>query len=387
MEREARRRKLDETPEFKELLAKTTEQLLTAALWNELIRTIKPDEAACQAYYEEHKPEFSRIKLRDLLIRTPGSKWPVRSGRVALTEAQSLAKAQELRKQSMDGAGFAALAKEESDEPPIKSLVSLGWQDRREPGSQFSDSAVAQPFDLTPGEISQPLRDEDGYHLIRVEDKQQKSYAEARPEVERRLKMKLVRKAEEELQIKAAVTLDEEYFSPAPAAGGQANDATSAEAVVDCRAPDSLSALPPGLKMRPSRHRIHQPAGLQRFLLLHGPPPAYPAEAKSAGIQGHVTLFVLISSDGILLEARPSSGDLILTAAAIEAVSQWVWRPTIHSGCRSREGAREIEDRIWLTVPAAGRYPGPHIARGRSSPSLPAGDRPVRRHPSLAGCS
>ena len=53
---EARRRKLDETPAFKERMAFTAEQVLAqVVLPEDLETTTKVDEAASRAYYEQHK--------------------------------------------------------------------------------------------------------------------------------------------------------------------------------------------------------------------------------------------------------------------------------------------------------------------------------------------
>jgi protein TonB len=57
--------------------------------------------------------------------------------------------------------------------------------------------------------------------------------------------------------------------------------------------------------------------------------PAYPPIAKSARIQGAVVLYALISKAGTMENLRVLSGHPLLVPAAIDAVSQWRYRPYI----------------------------------------------------------
>jgi TonB family protein len=60
--------------------------------------------------------------------------------------------------------------------------------------------------------------------------------------------------------------------------------------------------------------------------------PQYPREAKAARIQGVVSLAVRIGKDGHVTNATVISGDPILAQAALEAVRQWLYRPTLLNG-------------------------------------------------------
>ena len=56
-------------------------------------------------------------------------------------------------------------------------------------------------------------------------------------------------------------------------------------------------------------------------------PPVYPANARIARVQGAVQLSVTIAPDGRVQNAQILSGPALLTQAAVEAVSQWVFEP------------------------------------------------------------
>jgi TonB family protein len=60
--------------------------------------------------------------------------------------------------------------------------------------------------------------------------------------------------------------------------------------------------------------------------------PVYPELAKRAGIQGTVQLIVTIGKDGAVTDARVVSGHPMLAEAAVEAVRQWRYSPTIVNG-------------------------------------------------------
>ncbi|HEX4485746.1 MAG TPA: energy transducer TonB [Terriglobales bacterium] len=55
--------------------------------------------------------------------------------------------------------------------------------------------------------------------------------------------------------------------------------------------------------------------------------PIYPMIAKSAGIQGSVVLRALINRDGKIEQVSTISGPPMLVKAAVDAVSQWLYRP------------------------------------------------------------
>jgi TonB family protein len=62
-------------------------------------------------------------------------------------------------------------------------------------------------------------------------------------------------------------------------------------------------------------------------LLLSKVSPEYPAAAKANHVQGVVTLAVVIRKDGTITDVQVVSGPAELTAAAIDAVRQWRYRP------------------------------------------------------------
>src|SRR5579871_1903200 len=80
----------------------------------------------------------------------------------------------------------------------------------------------------------------------------------------------------------------------------------------------------------PQRVRVSQ--GVTQGLLVHQVKPTYPPLARQARIQGSVVLQAVISKQGAIENLHLISGHPMLTAAAIEAVKQWKYRPYVLNG-------------------------------------------------------
>jgi protein TonB len=60
--------------------------------------------------------------------------------------------------------------------------------------------------------------------------------------------------------------------------------------------------------------------------------PIYPAIAKAAHVQGTVVLHAIISKEGTVEQLQLISGPPLLVSAAMDAVRQWRYRPTLLNG-------------------------------------------------------
>jgi protein TonB len=60
--------------------------------------------------------------------------------------------------------------------------------------------------------------------------------------------------------------------------------------------------------------------------------PVYPEEAKNAGVQGIVILETVIGTDGSVQQAHVLRPVALLDKAAIDAVMQWKYTPTLLNG-------------------------------------------------------
>jgi peptidyl-prolyl cis-trans isomerase C len=200
---EARKRKLDQTPAVQQIIALQTDQVLAGVLARQISE--KPDEAALHAYFDQHKSEFERVKASHILIRFKGSGAPARPGQKDLTDEEALAKAQEIRKKLMGGADFAATAKAESDDAGSGAKGgSLGTFGHGQMVPPFEQAAFTLPLN----QISEPVKSQFGYHIIKVEERTSKNFEEAKPD----LAKAVTREALDNIHKQAQITIDDSYF-------------------------------------------------------------------------------------------------------------------------------------------------------------------------------
>jgi len=78
--------------------------------------------------------------------------------------------------------------------------------------------------------------------------------------------------------------------------------------------------------------RVAVTSTLEAAKLISRIQPVYPAIAIQARIQGNVVLHAIISKEGGVIELEVLSGHPLLVNAALEAVRQWRYSPTLLSG-------------------------------------------------------
>jgi len=86
-------------------------------------------------------------------------------------------------------------------------------------------------------------------------------------------------------------------------------------------------AAPPPPPPPPKRIRVS--SGVQAAKKIHDVAPIYPPLAKQARIEGTVKLQAIIGKDGTIQNLTVVSGHPLLVQAALDAVQQWRYAPTL----------------------------------------------------------
>ncbi len=139
------------------------------------------DEAQLKEYYEQNKARYvvpARVNVSHILIKLP-------AGATEEADRQALAKAKGLADRARAEPGqFAELARKESqDAGTARSGGELGWIQR----GAWPLNLEQAVFALDKGEVSEPVKGQDGYHVFIANDKQAEkgeTFAEARSKVE-----------------------------------------------------------------------------------------------------------------------------------------------------------------------------------------------------------
>jgi protein TonB len=90
-------------------------------------------------------------------------------------------------------------------------------------------------------------------------------------------------------------------------------------------------ALPPPPKAT-APARIKQGGNVTAASIVTQTRPVYPALARQARIQGNVVLHAIIDKDGKVAQLEVVTGHPLLVQAALDAVKQWRYKPTLLNG-------------------------------------------------------
>ncbi|HWM49644.1 MAG TPA: peptidylprolyl isomerase [Xanthobacteraceae bacterium] len=185
------------TDDFKRRFAMMRNKVLMELLLRDQARKSVTDEAMHKVYDEAVKQMASEEEVR---------------ARHILVEKEDEAK--KIAADAKKGADFAELAKKNSKEPGAEqSGGDLGYFTKEQMVPEFAEAA----FKLDKGKISDPVKTQFGWHVIKVEDKRKKP-APTYDQVKSQLESFVARKAQTELVTKLRTAAKIERMTPPPAA-------------------------------------------------------------------------------------------------------------------------------------------------------------------------
>ena len=213
-------KKLENSEEFKKRLAFTRSRLLMDSLLASEGKAATTDEAMKKVYEEASKQITGEMEVhaRHILVET---------------EDEAKAIAEELKK----GGDFAELAKSKSKDPGAAAEGGdLGFFTKEQMVPEFS--AVA--FTLEPGKISDPVKSQFGWHIIKVEEKRARKAPDFE-QVKAQIETYVTRKAQAEYVAKLREAAKVERMDK-PA------EAAKTEAKPDAAKPADSKMAPPAKK-------------------------------------------------------------------------------------------------------------------------------------------
>jgi peptidyl-prolyl cis-trans isomerase C len=171
---EAREKGLDKDEKILADVERIKKGLIISALMEALCegKDVVSDEEVA-SYYRENKEEFflEKVRVRHIMVKT-------------------FAEAQKIKQMLEEGADFISLAKRYSISPSREQGGDLGYIERGKVGKEFEQAAFALK---KRGELSDIVKAELGYHIIRLEDKigpRQRTFPEVQEEIRNRLRNK-----------------------------------------------------------------------------------------------------------------------------------------------------------------------------------------------------
>jgi peptidyl-prolyl cis-trans isomerase C len=147
---EAEKKKIAENPDFKRRLAFLRNKLLMGFELQEEAKAAVSENGMQQTYQDAVKSMAGQeeVRARHILVESEDE------AKTILTELKG-------------GADFATLAKEKSKDPGAAQGGDLGYFSKEQMVPEFADVA----FKMYAGQLSNPVKTQFGWHIIKVEDK------------------------------------------------------------------------------------------------------------------------------------------------------------------------------------------------------------------------
>ena len=169
-------KKLAEDPDFQHHLAFLRNKMIMGMQLREQSKGAVTAEAEQKLYEEAVKPMGAEEEVH---------------ARHILVDSEDEAKA--ILEQIKGGADFAELAKQKSKDPGAADGGDLGYFTKDQMVPEFADVA----FKMYPGQLSNPVKTQFGWHIIKVEDKRQRPVPEL-DAIKEQIDTYLVRRAQSE---------------------------------------------------------------------------------------------------------------------------------------------------------------------------------------------
>lgn len=205
---------VDNQPEVRsQLIAERTNVLAGAALMK-LVQ--QPTEEAARRWYEQNKQHFTSVELSHIVVAYEGGAIPPRDGGKALSEQAAAQKAVEISMKARNGADFAQLAQQFSDDT---NSAQLGGKLGPVTPGMLPQEIEAQVFRLAPGQVSGPIPSRYGIHVFKLGPRETRTYEQVKRLVMRQLQQQNAVDRVEVLRKAANVEFDPKFFPDAKSWG------------------------------------------------------------------------------------------------------------------------------------------------------------------------
>ena len=212
----AEKNKLDQKSPLKEMLEDLRLQQMAQAQLNETFNEMPATPEDVQKHYEANKGRFQQAKVRLIYISFSPNAGPAgASGQKVRSEADAKALAEKVLAQARAGADFVKLVKEHSEDEQSKAKDGdFGMPISR--NDKIPPEIVNAVFALKPGQISDPVRQANGFYLFRVDEFSTRPFEEVRSNLFTEVKQVRLKEWLDKMQKSLDIKI-EETAAPAPA--------------------------------------------------------------------------------------------------------------------------------------------------------------------------
>ncbi|MBS6063298.1 peptidylprolyl isomerase [Criibacterium bergeronii] len=183
-------KELENDADFNFELEQMKENFINQYAINKIMQEATVTDEEVEKFYKDNEEEFGEsnmVKASHILV-------------------EDLEEAKKIKSELDDGADFADLAQEYSSCPSKDKGGDLGFFGKGAMVKEFEDAAFAMEV----GEISEPVKTQFGYHIIKVTDKKVEPKQELKAIMER-LKQSLTKRKQQEVYVKKINDLRTKY--------------------------------------------------------------------------------------------------------------------------------------------------------------------------------
>jgi len=185
--------KLQDQPPYKEGIEIARMQVLWQAVIEETSKTQVVTPEDLKKAYDAKKDDYTQAMLKVIYIPFASSAQAqaAAGGKKLMTEPEALAKAEGLVKQARTGADFVKLVAEHSEDPISKEKQGDFGPIKR--GDRLPDAIKQTVFQMKLGQISDPVRQPNGYYIFRLQELTPQALEEVREALSSEIKNQKLR--------------------------------------------------------------------------------------------------------------------------------------------------------------------------------------------------
>jgi peptidyl-prolyl cis-trans isomerase C len=189
----ARARKMNDQVQVQGGLLIADDSVLYSAFYRKEVLDKVVPESEIKAFYEQNKARLQlpeQIKIRQIFVSPrPESEIKNTEGNDAKTEGEAKQKIDRILAELKNGADFADLARKWSEDPSAANGGEIPWFGKGRMVPAFEEAA----FKLNVGQISEPLKTDFGYYILKGEEKREKfqiPYEQVRDQIQNQIASK-----------------------------------------------------------------------------------------------------------------------------------------------------------------------------------------------------
>ena len=174
--------------------------------------TLSINDEEKKQYYEDHLANYSESNVSAIHVEyDPLPELAERAGREPVGEQDAWAESEKLLLSMRQGAEFADVAKEHSDDKlTANSGGVVGWLS---PDSDLAPTLKKAIFELKPGQVSQAIKDGGKFYIFKINEVRAKTYSEVLPDILRKIQSAKVQEKLEEIRVTMPVEFTDVDFA------------------------------------------------------------------------------------------------------------------------------------------------------------------------------